>query len=142
MPYKGSAPAITALLGGEIDCNSDNLAAVLPQVKAGKLRALAVTTRSRSPVLPDVPTVAETVLPSFDASIWFGIMLPKGASPAIVDRLNRAFATALASPKIQERFRELGLEPQAGTPAAFGTFVDAETRRWSAVIKALNLKPD
>ncbi|KQP06149.1 tripartite tricarboxylate transporter substrate binding protein [Pseudorhodoferax sp. Leaf265] len=99
VPYKGSAPALTALLGGEIDCDSDNVSAMLPMVSAGKVRILAVMNKSRASLLPDVPTVAETVLPSMEASAWFGILLPKGTQPAVVEELRKQFATALGTPQ-------------------------------------------
>lgn len=142
IPYKGSAPALVALIAGEIDYSVDNLSAVLPQIKAGKLRALAVTTRKRSSALPEVPTVGENVMPGFEAATWFGILAPKGTPPAVVDRLNREFNAALKNPDIQGRLKELGADPLGGSPAEFGSFLAAETARWGGVIRKLGLKAE
>jgi len=142
VPYKGSAPALVALIAGEIDYSFDNLSAVLGQIKAGKLRALAVTTRNRSSALPDVPTIAEGVLPGFEASTWFGILAPKGTPPVVVERLNRDFNAALRAPDTQARLKELGADPTGGSPAEFGSFLAAETTRWGGVIRKLGLKAE
>lgn len=142
VPYKGSAPAITALLAGEIDCDSDALSALLPQIQAGKLRALAVTTRRRSAQLPDVPTVAETVLPSMDASAWYGVLAPKGTPAAVVDRLQKEFATATRVPQVAERVKGVGAEPLNMNASEFGAFLAAEARRWGGLIQKLGLKAD
>jgi len=142
VPYKGSAPAITALLGGEIHCDSDALAAVLPHIKAGKLRALAVTSRQRSGMLPDVPTLSESVLPGMDAAAWYGILAPKGTPSVITARLQREFSEALRTPTVAERFRNLGAEPLDLDAAAFGAFLNAEARRWGDLIRKLGLKAE
>ncbi|NML44273.1 tripartite tricarboxylate transporter substrate binding protein [Ramlibacter sp. G-1-2-2] len=142
VPYKGSAPAITALLGGEIDCDSDALAALLPQIQGGKLRALAVTTKRRSSQLPDVPTVAETVLPGMDASAWYGILAPKGTPQPVVDRLQKEFAAAAQQPQVAERVKAVGAEPLHMNAHEFGAFVAAEARRWGGLIQKLGLKAE
>lgn len=142
VPYRGSAPATTALLSGEIDCNSDAVASFLPQIKAGNFRALAVTTAKRSTFLPDVPTVAETVLPRFDAAAWYGILAPKGTPQPVIDQLNRAFGEALNDPAVKERLAGLGAESTGLSAAEFGKFMAAETERWSAVIRKLGLKAE
>jgi tripartite-type tricarboxylate transporter receptor subunit TctC len=142
VPYRGSAPATTALLSGEIDCNSDAVASFLPQIKAGNFRALAVTSAKRSTFLPDVPTVGETVLPKFDAVAWYGILAPKGTPQPVVDKLNRAFGEALADPAVKERLAGLGAEPTGTSAADFGKFMASETDRWSAVIRKLGLKAE
>ncbi|MBL8383351.1 MAG: tripartite tricarboxylate transporter substrate binding protein [Burkholderiales bacterium] len=142
VPYKGSAPAVTALIAGEIDCDSDNLGGLLGQIAAGKLRALAVTTAKRSASLPQVPTVAESVVTGFEASAWFGILAPRATPTAVIDRLNREFGAALADPGVQERMKAMAAEPKGGTPAEFGRFLESETVRWSALIRRLNLKAD
>ncbi|QHE86739.1 Bug family tripartite tricarboxylate transporter substrate binding protein [Hydrogenophaga sp. BPS33] len=142
VPYRGSAPATTALLSGEIDCNSDAVASFLPQIKAGNFRALAVTTAKRSTFLPDVPTVAETVLPKFDAAAWYGILAPKGTPQPVVDQLNRAFGEALNDPAVKERLAGLGAESTGLSAADFGKFMAAETERWSALIRKLGLKAE
>jgi tripartite-type tricarboxylate transporter receptor subunit TctC len=142
VPYKGSAPAIMALLGGEIDCDSDALAALLPQIQSGKLRALAVTTKHRSSFLRDVPTVAETVLPSMDASAWYGVLAPKGTPPAVIQQLEKAFTAAERTPLVVDRLKSVGAEPLNMDAHAFGAFVAAEARRWGALIQKLGLKAE
>lgn len=142
VPYRGSAPATTALLSGEIDCNSDAVASFLPQIKAGNFRALAVTTAKRSTFLPDVPTVGETVLPRFDAAAWYGILAPKGTPQPVIDQLNRAFGEALNDPAVKERLAGLGAESTGLSAGEFGKFMAAETDRWSAVIRKLGLKAE
>lgn len=139
VPYQGSAPAITALLGGQIDCNSDAIAAVVPQVAGGKLRALAVTTRSRSSLLPDVPTLHETVLPGMDASAWYGILAPKGTPRAVLDKLEAAFATAMRKPEVRARFQASGAEPIDMPAREFGALIASETQRWGDLITRLGL---
>jgi tripartite-type tricarboxylate transporter receptor subunit TctC len=142
VPYKGSAPAITGLLTNEIDCDSDAASAVLPMVQGGKLRALAVTTAQRASALPDTPTVAETVLPGFAASVWYGILAPAGTPQPVVDRLYREFKAALDKPQVKERLKSLSADPMNADPVAFGRFMAAETTRWSGVIQQLGLKPE
>ena len=142
VPYKGSAPAATALLAGEIDCNSDNLSGLMPHVKAGKLRVLAVTTAKRAAVLPDVPTIAEAALPGFEAATWFGVLAPAGTPTAVIERLNREFNAALRQAPVVERMKELSLEAQGGSPNEFGIFLASETRRWGGLINTLGLKAD
>lgn len=142
VPYRGSGPAITALLGGEIDCDSDAIASLVPHVAAGKLRALAVTSSTRSSSLPGVPTVAETVLPGFEGAAWYGILAPKGTPQPVVDRLQKEFKAALADPQVQERLKALGAVPQGSSAAEFGTYMAAEAERWGGVIRKLGLKAD
>lgn len=140
--YRGSAPAQAALIGGELDCAFDALAAALPGVKGGRTRMLASTTNRRSPLVPEVPTVAETVLPNFNASVWFGILAPAKTPDAIVDRLSQAFAKGLKEPKVIERFGVLAADPMDADQKEFGRFIASETERWTAVIKRLDLKPE
>lgn len=142
IPYRGSAPAMTALLSGEIDCVSDNVTAVLPHIQAGTVRPLAVTTKARFASLQAVPTVAETVLPGFEAAAWFGVLVPRGTPPKAVEQLNADFNATLARPDIKDKLQQLGMEPLGGTPEQFGKFIDAETKRWSALIRTLGLKPE
>lgn len=142
VPYRGSAPAITGLLTNEIDCDSDAASAVLPMVQGGKLRALAVTTAQRASALPDTPTIAETVLPGFAASSWFGLLAPSGTPQPVIDRLHREFKNALDKPQVKERLKSLSADPMNADAAAFGRFVASETTRWSGVIKRLGLKPE
>jgi tripartite-type tricarboxylate transporter receptor subunit TctC len=135
IPYKGSAPALTDLLAGTVQVIFDNMPPSLPHIRAGKLRALAVTTATRSEALPDVPTVAETV-PGYEASAFFGMAVPKGTPPEIVDKLNKEVNAALADPNIKARLAELGGILIPGSPADFGKVVADETDKWAKVIKA------
>jgi len=139
VPYRGSAPALTDLLSGQVQLMFDNMPSSIEHIRAGKLRALAVTTAVRSPALPDVPTVAETV-PGYEASAWFGMGVPKGTPPEIINKLNKAINAALADPTIQARLAELGGTVMAGTPADFGKVVTDETEKWAKVVKAAGAK--
>jgi tripartite-type tricarboxylate transporter receptor subunit TctC len=139
VPYRGSAPALTDMISGQVQLMFDNMPSSIEQIKAGKLRALAVTTATRSPELPDVPTVAETV-PGYEASAWFGMGAPKGTPPDIINRLNKTINAALADPNIQARLRELGGTPMAGTPADFGKVIADETDKWAKVVTAVGVK--
>jgi tripartite-type tricarboxylate transporter receptor subunit TctC len=138
VPYRGSAPALTDMLAGQVHVMFDNMPPSLPHIKAGKLRALAVTTAQRSQALPDVPTVAETV-PGYEASAFFGIAVPKGTPAAIVERLNREVNNALKDPKVAARLAELGGIQIGGTPADFTKLVEDETAKWEKVIKSGNV---
>ena len=134
VPYRGSAPAMTDLIAGQVQVIFDNMPSVLQHIKAGKLRALAVTTAARSPELPDVPTVAETVK-DYEASAWFGMGAPKNTPSEIVATLNKAINEILAEPGIKQRLSELGGVPIVGTPEEFGKVVQAETDKWEKVVK-------
>jgi tripartite-type tricarboxylate transporter receptor subunit TctC len=134
IPYKGSAPALTDMIAGTVQVIFDNMPPSLPHIRAGKLRALAVTTNVRSEALPDVPTVAETV-PGYEASAFYGMGVPKGTPPEIIDRLNKEVNAGLADPKIKARLAELGGMLIPGTPAEFGKLVSDETDKWAKVIK-------
>lgn len=141
VPYKGSAPALTALMANEIDCDSDAAASLMPMIKGGKLRALAVSTDKRIGLLPATPTIAETVLPGFSATIWTGILAPKGTPAPVVNRLYREFKAAMALPDVQEKLEAMASTPMDANPAAFGSFLASETQRWGGVIRQLDLKP-
>ena len=136
VPYKGSAPAVTDLIGGQVQYMFDNMPSAWPHVEAGKLRALAVTTADRSKSAPDLPTMAESGFPSFDVSSWFGIIAPAGTPPDIVNKLNAIVQKALSKKEIQARFDELGAVPVKTTPAEFGQFIQAEVNNWAKVVKA------
>ena len=138
VPYKGSAPMLTDLLGGQVQVTFDNLPSSINHIKAGKLRPLAVTTAKRSEELPDVPTVAETV-PGFEASAFFGFGVPKGTPKEIVDLLNKEINLALKDPAMLAKLKELGGTPIPGTPAEFGKLVADETAKWEKVVNAANL---
>ncbi len=140
--YKGSGPALTALMGGEIDFVFDTVSGSIGQVKSGKLRALAVTSKQRSTALPEVPTVAETVLPGFEVIGWFGILAPAGTPAPVVDRLNRDLNAILQTQETKDRLKDLGTEPLGGTPGDFGKLIESETARWGDVIRKLGIKAD
>ena len=141
VPYKGSAPMLTDLLGGQVQVTFDNLPSSIGHIKAGKLRALAVTTTTRSPELPDVPTVAETV-PGYEASAFFGLVAPKGTPAEAIDVLNKQVNAALNDPAMQAKLKQLGGTPIPGSPADFGKLLVDETGKWEKVVHAANLSID
>jgi tripartite-type tricarboxylate transporter receptor subunit TctC len=141
VPYRGSAPMLTDLLGGQVPASFDNLAASIEYVKLGKLRALAVTSATRSDKLPDVPALHE-FLPGFAASAWGGVGAAKNTPVEIIDRLNKEINAALADPKIKSRIADLGSSVAPGSPADFGKFVAEETEKWAKVIPAANIKAE
>ena len=135
VPYKGSAPALTDLIGGQVQLMFDNLPSSLPFIKAGKLRALAVTSGARAAALPDLPTLAESGLPGFEASSWFGVLAPAGTPRDIVAKLNGAIAGWLASPEAKEKLLAQGAIAAGGTPEDFARHIGAETSKWAKVVK-------
>ncbi|HEY2227925.1 MAG TPA: tripartite tricarboxylate transporter substrate binding protein [Xanthobacteraceae bacterium] len=141
VPYRGSAPALTDLMGGQVQVLFDNMPSSIEYLKAGKLRPLAVTTAARSDALPGVPTVAETV-PGYEASAWFGLGAPKGTPAEIVDKLNAAVNAGLADPKLKARLADLGGTMLVGTPADFGKLIAEETEKWAKVVKFSGARPD
>jgi tripartite-type tricarboxylate transporter receptor subunit TctC len=134
VPYRGAAPAITDMLGNRVQVIFDNMPSIIGHIRGGALRALAVTTATRSPQLPDVPTVAETV-PGYEASALFGMGAPKNTPPEIIAKLNKEINATLAEPEVKARLIELGGEPLIGTPEAFGAMIAAETEKWEKVVK-------
>jgi tripartite-type tricarboxylate transporter receptor subunit TctC len=138
VPYKGSAPMLTDLLGGQVQVTFDNLPSSIGHIKAGKLRALAVTTAQRSEELPDVPTVAETV-PGYEASAFFGFGVPRGTPKEIIELLNKEVNLALKDPTMIAKLKELGGTPIPGTPEDFGKLVAGETAKWEKVVRAADL---
>jgi tripartite-type tricarboxylate transporter receptor subunit TctC len=142
IPYKGSAPALTDLMGGQVQLMFDNLPPSLPQIKAGKLRALAVTTATRAPALPDVPTIAEAGLPGYESSSWFGLLAPTGTPRDIVVKLNAEIASWLATPEAREKLTAIGAIAMGGTPEDFARHIAAETTKWAGVVKASGAKVD
>jgi tripartite-type tricarboxylate transporter receptor subunit TctC len=139
IPYKGAAPAITDLLGNRVQVIFDNTPSIIQHISSGSLRALAVTTAARSPELPDVPTVAETV-PGYEASALFGMGAPKKTPPEIIEKLNREINAVLAEPDMKKRLIELGGEPLISSPEAFGAMIAAETEKWEKVVKFAGIK--
>lgn len=141
VPYRGAAPMLTDLLRGELHIAFDPMLSSLEHVKAGRLRALAVTTAGRSVALPDIPTVGETV-PGYESSGWVGIGVPRSTPVAIVEKLNGEINAALVDPRIRERLAELGGNALVGSPADFGALIAEETGRWAKVIRSADIKPD
>jgi tripartite-type tricarboxylate transporter receptor subunit TctC len=135
VPYKGSAPVVVDLLGGQIGFAFINVAGILPQIQSGKVRALAVSTLQRSTILPDLPTVAET-LPGFEVNSWYGIMAPAGTPKHIVLRWQREVANALKSPDVIEKLKQNGLDPRGTTPEEHAAHIKDELARWATVVKA------
>jgi tripartite-type tricarboxylate transporter receptor subunit TctC len=142
VPYKGSAPAIQDLLGGQVQLMFDNLPSALPQIKAGKLRALGVTSASRAAALPDVPTIAESGLPGFEASSWFGLLAPAGTPRDVIARLDAEVAKWLATPDAKEKLLAQGAIAAGGTPDDFTRHIAAETAKWAKVVKESGAKVD
>jgi tripartite-type tricarboxylate transporter receptor subunit TctC len=137
--YRGTGPAMTDLLGGQIPVLFDNLPGSMPQIKAGRIRALGVTTKERVASIPDVPTIGE-IVPGYEVSVWFGISGPKGMPPEVVGKLNAAVNAVLANPKLKDRFHDLGGEVMPMSPAEFGKLVTDETAKWAKVVKSAGLK--
>jgi tripartite-type tricarboxylate transporter receptor subunit TctC len=135
VPYKGSGPAITAILGREVDLMFDSIGSSLPQIQAGRFRALAVTTATRSPVLPGVPTVQEAGVPGFDVSVWYGVFAAAGTPQPIVQKLNAEFIRAMNLPEVKERVEALGYQVVGSTPAQLDAHVRSEITRWARVVK-------
>ncbi len=133
VPYKGAGPALTDLIGGQVQVFFDNLPSSAGHLKSGNLRALAVTSTTRDPSFPDVPTVADTV-PGYEATAWFGVGMPKGTPREAIDKMNAAINKALADPKLRARLAELGGSPIPGTPEDFGKTIVAETEKWAKVV--------
>ena len=141
IPYKGAGPVLTDLIGGQVQVFFDNLPSSAGHIKAGSIRALAVTSAAREPSFPDLPTVADTV-PGYEATAWFGVGMPKGTPKEAIDKVNAAVNKALADPKMRERLAQLGGAPIPGTPEAFGKVIAAETEKWAKVVTASGASVD
>ena len=142
VPYKGSAPAHVDLMGGSVDIMFDNILPVSPHVKSGKLKALAVTTKARAPSMPDVPTMAESGYPNFEAVAWFGLLAPAGTPAPIVERLSAEVNKILKSPEINARLTGMGANVMGTTPQEFSAFMKAEIEKWAPVVKRANIVLD
>ena len=142
VPYKGSAPAVTDLIAGQVHVMFDNTPNVLPHVKAGKLKALAVSSKSRTGQAPELPTVDEAGVPGYDVSVWFGVLTVAGTPREIVQRLNTEMVKLLTSAEVKERFGKLGVDVVAGTPEQFAQFLKSEVARWAKVVQDANIKAD
>lgn len=142
VPYKGSAPARTAMLGNEVDIMFDNLPNVVPLVKGGKMRALAVTSAQRSKQLPEAPTMAEAGVPGYVMEIWFGVAVPAGTPPQAVASLNREINRIVAQPEVKSRLEEMGLDVIGGSAESFGKTIAADVAKWSRLVREANLKSE
>jgi tripartite-type tricarboxylate transporter receptor subunit TctC len=142
VPYKGTGPVMTDLIGGQIQMTIGSAAPTIPQVKAGKLRALAVTSKTRSAVLPDVPTIAESGFPAYEVTQWFGILAPAGTPKAVITRLNQAMQQALTRKEMQSRYLASSAEPVGGSPEVLRTVIAQEVAKWPKLVRALDLKAD
>ena len=142
IPYRGSAPVVTDLLAGQVDVMFDNVPNVIGHVRAGKMKALAVSTAQRSALAPDVPTVAEAGVPGYELAVWFGVLAPAGTPRDIIGRLNTEIVKVLNSPDIKDRFAKQGVEVRTSTPEQFSEFLKSEVARWAKVIKDAGIKAD
>ena len=142
VPYKGAAPAMADLIGGRLQLMFDNLASSLVQIKAGKVHALAVTTAKRTELAPELPTIAESGLAGFDINTWFGLFVPAGTPPAIVERLHGEFVKALQAPEVRSKMLALGAEPVGSTPAEFAQYIRSEAVKYAKLVKASGAKVD
>jgi len=142
IPYKGSAPVVTDLLAGQVDVMFDNVPNVIQHVRAGKMKALGVSTVKRSALAPEVPSIDEAGVPGYDLSVWFGVLAPAGTPRDIIQRLNVEIVKILQSPDVKERFLKQGVDVQTGTPEQFDAFVKAEVARWAKVIKDAGIRAD
>jgi tripartite-type tricarboxylate transporter receptor subunit TctC len=142
VPYKGGAPAMTALLSGEVQLVFSSPSTAIPQVKSGRLKGLAVTTAKRSQMLPDLPTIAESGFPGYDTDNWYGVVTAAKTPRAVIDRLNREFGRALNVPEVKEALLRQGLEVAPGTPEAFGAYMKSEYQKWGKLIREVGIRPE
>ena len=142
VPYKGGGPAVTSLIAGETVVGFATAPSVLPHVKSGKLRALAVTSAKRSAAAAELPTIAESGVPGYEANTWYGVLAPRGTPAAIIARLNSEFIAIMQSSEIRERIAPLGYEPDTGTPQRFAAYIKSEIAKWGKVVKAAGIHAD
>jgi tripartite-type tricarboxylate transporter receptor subunit TctC len=142
VPYKGTAPAMTEVIGGQVNLAMGNFSVFIPQVRAGKLKAFGVSSAKRSPIAPDVPTIAEQGLPGFQTYAWFGLLAPTGVPDSIISRLNGEILRAISRAEVRNTLATGGLEPNPATPQEYGAFLRAEIARYAKVIKEANIKAD
>ncbi|RAP63279.1 ABC transporter substrate-binding protein [Achromobacter sp. HZ01] len=140
IPYRGSSPALTDLMGGQIDMMFDNLPAALPNIKSGRVKALAVTTRQRSDAAPELPTMEQAGVPGFESQGWFSLLAPAGTPPAILEKINAEVNKILATDSFKERLANVGAQPKGGSISDFRELLNTETQRWSEVIRFANIK--
>jgi tripartite-type tricarboxylate transporter receptor subunit TctC len=142
VPYKGGSPSTLAVMAGDAQINFATLPAVVPQIKGGKVRAIALASNQRNPAVPDVPTMAEWGIPDFDVGTWSGLIAPKGLAPEIVQKINAAVTEVVNDPAIRKRLIDEGSEIRTMSPAEFGQFIRTENVRWVKVVKEVNIKPE
>jgi len=142
VPFKGSGQAMPNLLAGQVQLVFDPMPSSLPHVKSGRLRAIAISTATRSPAVPELPTVAESGVPGYESSLWYGVLLPAHTAPATVARLNQTINAILRETDVGERFAGLGADPRGGTSAEFRQYISAEVIKWGKVIKAVGIRAD
>jgi tripartite-type tricarboxylate transporter receptor subunit TctC len=142
IPYRGSAPSMTALLSGEVEFSFNNIPASINYIKAGRLRAIAITSAKRSPLLPDLPTMAEAGVPKFETSTWYGLLAPAATPRDVVTKLNNAINTIVRTPDFNKRLAQLGADPVAESPEFFANYLKSEIERWAPVVKASGAKPE
>jgi tripartite-type tricarboxylate transporter receptor subunit TctC len=140
--YKGGGPAMNDLLGGQVPSLFASLPSALPHIKSGRIRALATTGAKRPPDLPDVPTIAESGFPGYEASNWYAFVAPAGTPPAIIERLSAELGKVLRDPEVAAELAKHGMEPAPGTPAELGAYIARESKTWAGVVKALGIKPE
>jgi len=142
VPYKGGGPSVIALLSGEVSVGFATMPSVIPHVKAGKLRALAVTTAQRSPSFPQLPTISEAGVPGYDAGSWYGLLVPAGTPKEVVARLNAETVKLLKLPEVKERLDSAGFEVLVSTPEEYAAFTRNEIEKWAKVVKASGARAD
>jgi tripartite-type tricarboxylate transporter receptor subunit TctC len=142
VPYKSNPQAVTDLLGGQISLVFADISTTLPQAKAGKVKALAVSSAERSPLAPDLPTMAEVGVPGYDLTAWFAAFVPAGTPKPVIDKLGAAFKVALADPKVTQSLLNAGIEPSSSTPEELKAFVASETEKWAETVKAAGIEPE
>jgi len=142
IPYKGSSPALTDVVAGQVVAFIGNMPPTVPLVKGGKLRALAVTTKTRSPLMPELPTIAESGLPGYETVAWFGVLAPAGTPPEIVNRLSQEIAKIAKSPEMREKLLAMGAEPVGGTPEEFKAVIDRDIAKWKPLAQKVGIKVD
>jgi len=142
IPYKGSSPALTDLVGGQVAVFIGNMPPTVPLVKAGKLRALAVTTKTRSALMPELPTIAESGLPGYETVAWFGVLAPAGTPPDVVNRLSQEIGRIARSPDVRDKLLAMGAEPVGGTPEEFKTVIDRDIAKWKPLAQKVGIKVD
>jgi tripartite-type tricarboxylate transporter receptor subunit TctC len=142
VPYKGSAPAVTDLIGGQVNYMFDTVTALLPHVRGGKLKPIAIATPVRSPLVPEVPTMAEAGLPGFTGGTWFGVLAPAGTPAAIVEKLHAEISGIVRSPEVRQNFEQRGIEAVGNTPREFSAFIDSEITKWQKLATRIGIKPE